>query len=112
MPVYVARGNSLAHCRVPAPALLWVKGIRTVTGLFGLLRRSSHVRQPLRIAAALVLVAGAGHPLGAQDPASGQSVRVNAMEMYYEVHGTGEPLVLLHGFSMPNCPSWAVKTRE
>src|ERR671937_2872217 len=27
----------------------------------------------------------------------GQSVEVNGMEMYYEVRGAGEPLVLLHG---------------
>ena len=27
-------------------------------------------------------------------------VKVNDIEMYYEVHGEGEPLVLLHGFNM------------
>src|SRR5205085_2399128 len=29
----------------------------------------------------------------------GQTVPINDIEMYYEVHGRGEPLVLLHGFS-------------
>lgn len=28
---------------------------------------------------------------------TGQTVHINGMEMYYETHGTGEPLVLLHG---------------
>jgi pimeloyl-ACP methyl ester carboxylesterase len=27
----------------------------------------------------------------------GQTIPVNGMEMYYEIHGAGEPLVLLHG---------------
>ena len=31
---------------------------------------------------------------------------VNGLEMYYEIHGTGQPLVLLHGaFSASFCPS-------
>jgi len=30
---------------------------------------------------------------------SGQTVPINGMEMYFEIHGEGEPLVLLHGFS-------------
>lgn len=29
----------------------------------------------------------------------GQTVAINDIEMYYEVHGQGEPLVMLHGFS-------------
>src|SRR5256714_15249970 len=28
---------------------------------------------------------------------TGQTIRVNGIEMYYEVRGEGEPLVLLHG---------------
>jgi pimeloyl-ACP methyl ester carboxylesterase len=31
-------------------------------------------------------------------PATGHILAVNGMEMFYEVHGKGEPLVLLHGF--------------
>src|SRR5260370_38956737 len=27
----------------------------------------------------------------------GQTIPINGMEMYYEIHGAGEPLVLLHG---------------
>ena len=32
------------------------------------------------------------------DPA-GRLVRLNGVDLYYEIHGNGEPLVLLHGFS-------------
>jgi pimeloyl-ACP methyl ester carboxylesterase len=31
-------------------------------------------------------------------PAEGHMASVNGMEMYYEIHGDGPPLVLLHGF--------------
>ncbi len=34
-----------------------------------------------------------------QTPAPGRTLRVNDIEMYVELRGTGEPLVLLHGFS-------------
>src|SRR6266542_4727161 len=30
---------------------------------------------------------------------TGQAENINGMRMYYEVHGQGEPLVLLHGFT-------------
>ena len=33
-----------------------------------------------------------------QTTASGHSVQISNIEMYYEVYGTGKPLVLLHGF--------------
>lgn len=31
------------------------------------------------------------------DESRGNYPRVNGLEMYYEVHGEGEPLILLHG---------------
>jgi pimeloyl-ACP methyl ester carboxylesterase len=31
------------------------------------------------------------------DASRGNYPRVNGLEMYYEVHGEGEPLILLHG---------------
>ena len=31
--------------------------------------------------------------------AAGQTESINEMEMYYEIHGQGEPLLLLHGFT-------------
>ena len=33
-----------------------------------------------------------------QLPAEGKIASVNGFQMYYEIHGEGEPLVLLHGF--------------
>ena len=39
-----------------------------------------------------------GSTAWAQSSGAGQTVFVNGMEMYYEIHGQGEPLVLLHGF--------------
>jgi pimeloyl-ACP methyl ester carboxylesterase len=39
-------------------------------------------------------------------PVAGHSLSVNGFQMYYEVHGTGEPLVLLHGF-MQSSATWA-----
>jgi len=37
---------------------------------------------------------------------AGKTVAVNGMQMYYEVHGSGRPLVLLHGFSMSGDWGW------
>lgn len=43
--------------------------------------------------------------LNAQQPKHSESVRINGKEMYYEVHGEGEPLILLHGYSLSSI-SW------
>jgi pimeloyl-ACP methyl ester carboxylesterase len=32
----------------------------------------------------------------------GKLAAVNGLEMYYEIHGEGEPLILLHGASAPS----------
>lgn len=53
------------------------------------------------IAWVLLLLAG---PAFAQTEAEGDRVEVNGMQMYYEVSGQGEPLVVLHGAYM-NIPS-------
>ena len=34
------------------------------------------------------------------DASKGNYAEVNALNMYYEIHGTGQPLVLLHGAYM------------
>src|SRR5215207_6946322 len=41
----------------------------------------------------------------AQKPASGYAP-VNGLDMYYEVHGAGEPVVLLHGSFMTITNNW------
>ena len=49
---------------------------------------------------AVALIAAAGpRPAEGQATAPGRTFQVNGMEMYAEIRGTGEPLVLLHGFS-------------
>ena len=53
------------------------------------------------IAWVLLLLAG---PAFAQTEPKGARIEVNGMQMYYEVSGAGEPLVVLHGAYM-NIPS-------
>ncbi len=51
----------------------------------------------------ILLIAGIvalGPTAQAQSSGAGQTVSVNGMEMYYEIHGDGDPLVLLHGITM------------
>jgi pimeloyl-ACP methyl ester carboxylesterase len=55
----------------------------------------------IALIAATLLVAGA--TLAQSEPA-GNRVKVNGMEMYYEVSGEGDPLIVLHGAYM-NIPS-------
>lgn len=56
---------------------------------------------------AALLLAGAAQAQDAAPtdaPAQGQTVEVNGMQMYYEVSGEGEPIVVLHGAYM-NIPA-------
>jgi pimeloyl-ACP methyl ester carboxylesterase len=55
-------------------------------------------------AAGILLTACAPTSAPAPPPAVGGRVEVNGMQMYYEVSGTGDPLVVLHGAYM-NIPS-------
>ena len=64
---------------------------------------------------AMSLLAGSGHHEGsanarAEEPqrpdASGNYATVNGLRMYYEVHGSGDPLVLLHGAFMTITNNW------
>ena len=61
--------------------------------------RDSVVRTALLAAAVLVT----GPALG-ETQAAGRRVQVNGMQMYYEVSGRGDPLIVLHGAYM-NIPS-------
>ncbi len=56
--------------------------------------------RPVLIAAALMLTGSAC----AEAPAVSGRVQVNGMQMYYEVSGNGDPLIVLHGAYM-NVPS-------
>ena len=57
----------------------------------------------LRFLISIILAATVG-PAFADDMAAGSRVEVNGMEMYYEVSGEGDPLIVLHGAYM-NIPS-------
>ncbi len=46
-----------------------------------------------------------GVVLGQQKPTTGYA-HVNGLKMYYEIHGNGEPLVLLHGAFMVTSGDW------
>jgi pimeloyl-ACP methyl ester carboxylesterase len=41
-----------------------------------------------------------------QEAVPGKTVEVNGIQMYYETHGEGEPLVLLHGFGGAGTAAW------
>jgi pimeloyl-ACP methyl ester carboxylesterase len=48
---------------------------------------------------------------GQQKPTTGQAP-VNGLKMYYEIHGKGEPVVLLHGAFMAITDDWSVWISE
>ena len=54
--------------------------------------------KPAAVLMAALLSALSSGPAGAQGAAPGRIIRVNGIEMYVEIRGTGDPLVLLHGF--------------
>jgi pimeloyl-ACP methyl ester carboxylesterase len=56
------------------------------------------MRTVAAVTAAVLLMAGAAARAEAQD--AGKRVAVNGMQVYYEVTGQGEPLVVLHGAYM------------
>jgi len=49
----------------------------------------------------IAIAAVAGLTLPTPAFAEGRTASVNGLDMYYEIHGTGRPLVLLHGAPMP-----------
>ena len=68
-------------------------------------RTAMSVNIPIRLARTLLCIIISAFltrdVFGQTPPAAevtGQSASINGMEMYYEVYGAGEPLVLLHGF--------------
>lgn len=59
---------------------------------------------PLLIA--LVLLTVACQPITAPPPPVATTVALNGIELYYEVHGSGEPLILIHG-GLGNAGYWS-----
>ena len=54
--------------------------------------------KPAAVLMAALLGAVSSGPAAAQSAAPGRTLRVNGIKMYVEIRGTGDPLVLLHGF--------------
>ena len=52
-----------------------------------------------------------GGALGQQKPTTGYAP-VNGLKMYYEIHGSGEPVVLLHGAFMAITADWSLWISE
>lgn len=60
----------------------------------------------MRILALLLMTMAVTHLSAQQGPTTGYAP-VNGLNMYYEVHGSGEPVVLLHGAFMTIPINWA-----
>lgn len=54
----------------------------------------------------MLLAAALATGIGLASPAQAETAKVNGLEMYYEIHGEGEPLVLLHGAYMSIPSNW------
>src|SRR5882672_11845251 len=57
------------------------------------------------VMAMLLMMLLSGIALGQQKPATGYAP-VNGLKMYYEIRGSGEPVVLLHGAFMAISGDW------
>lgn len=66
----------------------------------------TNVIQKLIIVSITLTVLAAAAVSAQQKPATGYAP-VNGLKMYYEIHGNGEPLVLLHGAFMSISGDWA-----
>lgn len=64
-------------------------------------RRSTMQKTALLLLTTLIMTAVSAQ----QNPTTGYAP-VNGLKMYYEVHGKGEPVVLLHGAFMTNTNNW------
>jgi pimeloyl-ACP methyl ester carboxylesterase len=51
----------------------------------------------LSLIVSMLVMAFGVFAVNAQDTATGQYAEVNGVNLYYEIHGTGEPLIVLHG---------------
>lgn len=58
----------------------------------------AQIRRSATLIIALALFCPSADGDDATSSPKGKTAQINGMEMYYEIHGDGEPLVLLHGF--------------
>src|SRR5437879_7111520 len=67
--------------------------------------RKNGVTPHMRTTAFLLMTLMTADVSGQQKPTTGYAA-VNGVKMYYEVHGSGEPVVLLHGAFMTITNNW------
>lgn len=68
--------------------------------------RKSNMKTPAFFLSMLLPVLLSGVVSGQQKPVTGYAP-VNGLKMYYEIHGSGEPVVLLHGAFMTITNNWS-----
>ena len=67
---------------------------------------SKHMRTTALFLSMLLTMLPSGVVLGQQKPTTGYAP-VDGLKMYYEIHGSGEPVVLLHGAFMAISGDWS-----
>src|SRR5215213_2817381 len=75
------------------------------------INRKPNMKTTTFILTALLTVVSSGVVSAQQKPTTGYAP-VNGLKMYYEVHGSGEPVVLLHGAFMAVTGDWSVWIEE
>ena len=89
----------------------WKPKINCGTGVDSCTFRSTYCWRPKMIKTAFVMTMLlttllSGVVSGQQKPTTGYAP-VNGLKMYYEIHGSGEPVVLLHGAFMAISGDWS-----
>ena len=74
--------------------------------------RNTINRNPNMRTTALVLTLLLSTVVSAQQKPTTGYAPVNGLKMYYEIHGSGEPVVLLHGAFMAITDDWLVWINE
>src|SRR5574341_899355 len=69
-------------------------------------RRIPNMKTTAFFVSMLITMLSSGVVSGQQRPTTGYAP-VNGLKMYYEIHGRGEPVVLLHGAFMTITNNWA-----
>lgn len=69
------------------------------------MRKIVNLNPVMTITAFVLVMVFSGMTAGQQKPVTGYAP-VNGLKMYYEIHGSGEPLVLLHGAFMAVTNDW------
>src|SRR5215211_2713446 len=69
------------------------------------MNRNPNMKTTALVMTVLLMMLPSGVVSGQQKPTTGYAP-VNGLKMYYEIHGSGEPVVLLHGAFMAISGDW------